>query len=114
VAEGDSVGHGEQPVVLGSVGQLKQGQRVAAGLGNDPVPDPLIQQPGQDGGQQRSGVRRRQSLEHQPGQARYNALPGGITGGEQQGDRLGVQPAGGERQSLRRGLVQPLRVIDQA
>ncbi len=31
-------------------GQFEQGQRVAAGLGDDPVPDPLIQPPGEDRG----------------------------------------------------------------
>ena len=34
--------------------------------------------------------------------------------GEDHGDRLGQQPAGRERQALHRGLVEPLRVIDQA
>ena len=44
------------------MGQLEQGQRVAAGLGDDPVPDPLVQPTGDDRGQQRSRVRIDQSL----------------------------------------------------
>jgi hypothetical protein len=44
------------------MGQLEQGQRVAAGLGDDPVRDPLVQPTGDERGQQRSRVRIDQSL----------------------------------------------------
>ena len=97
-----------------TVGQLEQGQRVAAGLGDDPVPDPLIQPAGDDRGQQRPRVRLRQPLQHQPGKPSQVARGGRITRAEQQGDRFGVHPAGNKRQDPGRGLVQPLRVIDQA
>jgi hypothetical protein len=95
-------------------GQFEQGQRVAAGFGDDPVPDPLIWPPRDDRGKQRPGIRVRESRQRQPGQPSQAAAPGRIPGAEQQGDRFGVQPPGREPQRLRRGLVQPLRVIDQA
>jgi hypothetical protein len=43
-------------------GSSSRGQRVAAGLGDDPGPDPLVQPTGDDRGQQRSRVRIDQSL----------------------------------------------------
>ncbi len=45
-------------------GQLEQGQRVTAGLGDDPVPDPLIEPPRQHRGQQRPGVRIGEPRDH--------------------------------------------------
>jgi len=42
------------------------------------------------------------------------ATPDSSRDGEQQRDPLGVQPPRHERQRLRRGPVQPLRIIDQA
>ena len=97
-----------------SVGQLEQGQRVAAGLGDNPVADSLVQAAGDDRGQQGPGVSIGQSLQRQPGKASEVAPRGRITGAEQHGDGFGVQPAGSERQGLGRGLVQPLRIVDQA
>ena len=41
-------------------------------------------------------------------------LLGGLTHREHQRDRFGQQAARNERQGLRRGLIKPLRVIDQA
>ncbi len=96
------------------VRQFEQGQRVAAGLGDDPVADPLIQAAGEDRGQQRPGVSIRQSGEHQLRKASQVVSGAGVTRAEQHGDRFGVQAAGCERQRLRRGLVQPLGIIDQA
>ncbi len=97
-----------------AAGQFEQGQRVTAGLADDPVPDPSIQPSGQHRGQQRPRIRIRQSLHHEPRKPGQAALPGPVPGAEQQRHRLGVQPPGREPQRLRRRLVQPLRVIDQA
>jgi hypothetical protein len=81
-------------------------------LGDDLVPHPDIQEPGQRRVQQRPRVVPPQAGHHQlrqPGQflARH-------PGREDDSDRLGREPPGHEPEDLRRGPVQPLRVIDQA
>ena len=95
------------------VGQLEQRQRVAVGLGDDPVADPLVQPAGDDRGQQRPRIVVVQPGQVQPGQPGQVTRRCGITRAEYQRDRFGVHPAGDERQDPGRGLVQPLRVIDQ-
>ena len=92
--------------------QLQQRQRVALRLGHDPVPDPIIDRPGQRRAQQRPRVALPQPPDfelRQPGQRRAR-----FTGGEDQPDRVGGQPPGYEPQHLRGRLIQPLHVIDQA
>ena len=95
-------------------GQLQQRQRVAAGLGDDPVADLGVQPPADRRGQQRARVGIPQPGNGQPGQAGQLIVVVRRARGEDHGDRLGQQPAGRERQALHRGLVEPLRVIDQA
>jgi hypothetical protein len=95
-------------------GQLKQSQRIAAGLSDNAVTDAVIQPSGDDRGQQGPGISIAQALQRQlgkPSGAGHRAL---IAGAEKHGDRFRVQPPGHERQDLGRGLVQPLRIVDQA
>ena len=94
-------------------GQFEQRQRVAAGLRDNPVADPLIDPAGNHRGQQGPGVSVGQALEDQLGQAR-DRHRARVTDADDHRDRFGFQPAGHEGQDLGRGLVQPLRVIDQA
>jgi hypothetical protein len=81
-----------------SPGQLHQRQRVAAGLGHDPVADPRIQRPGQRRRQQLPCITLLQSLDDQFRQLRQ--LTAGNAGREHQADRLGDQAAGHECHDL--------------
>jgi hypothetical protein len=95
-------------------GQLEQGEGVAGALGDDPVADSLIEPARDDRGQQRPRVRIGQSPKRQPGKTSQVAYRAGIAGAEDDGDRFGVQPAGHKGQGLHRGLIEPLRIVDQA
>ena len=95
-------------------GQLQQRQRVAACLGDDAVPYPLIQPSRGRRVQQRTGVTAAEALDRQQWQAPPRLLLGWLTHREHQGDRFREQATRNERQCLRRGLIEPLRVIDQA
>ena len=94
--------------------QLQQRERVAAGLGDDPVAHLGVQPPADRRGQQRARVDIAQPGNGQPGQAGQLIVVVRLARGEDHGDRLGQQPPGRERQALHRGPVEPLRVIDQA
>ena len=92
--------------------QLQQRQRIAAGLRNDAIADPLIEHEPDHRSEERlrvpfaksANLERRKPLERLVGFAR----------GEHQRDGLGQQPPGDERERQRRGVIQPLRVIDNA
>jgi hypothetical protein len=100
--------------VAGGGDQLQQGQRIAPGLGEHVRPQ--------------VGRYRVRSLGQQPvrgvivqaGEAQFRQAGGEELGrvlvprGEDHGDRLRVQPTGGEQQRMRRTVVQPVRVVDQA
>ena len=83
-------------------------------LGDDPVTYRLIQRAAQRRLQQRACVSVAQAADRQLRQAPEPLVRPARARREDQGDRLGQQPAGDERERLRRGLVQPLRVVDQA
>ena len=95
-------------------GQLQQRQWVAAGLADDAVPHPLVDPAEVRRVQERAGILVRQPADHlvrQPVQLRHSAR---LAHGEDQRHRFGQQAARHEREDLRRGLIQPLRVVDQA
>ena len=92
--------------------QLKQGQRVAVRLGQDPVPDALIEPEPDHRPQQCAGLRVRQALHLQVRQP--SQLLARLARGEDQPDWLGQQPPRRERQHLGRRRIQPLRVIEHA
>ncbi len=54
---------------------------------------------------------RRREVQHQPGRREVQREPGRRAGGEQQDDRLGLQPVRGEDERAQRGGVEPLRVV---
>ena len=92
--------------------QLEQGQRVPPGLGQDPLPDLLIERPRHDRAQQCPGVGFPESLDFEPGDSLE--VLAWLAGGERQQHALGLDPASGEGERLRRGPVQPLAVVHQA
>ena len=97
-----------------ATGQLQQGERVAAGLGDDPVAHPLVEPPETRRVQQRPSITVAQATDRpfrQPLQLRCVAR---LADGEHQRDGLGQQPPRDEREGLRRDPVQPLCVVDQA
>ena len=109
----------ERVAVQVAVGQfladLDERQRVAARLRDDPVRD--------RGPQPRPGRRREHGagvVGGQPGQAEFGQAaqaargPRGLADGEDDGDGVGVQPPGHERERVSGFLIQAVRVVDQA
>ena len=92
--------------------QLQQRQRIPPRLGDDPVPDSLIQSEPDSRAQQRAGVAVVHAAHLQLGEV-SKLLPR-FTRGEHDPDGLRQQAPGDKRQRQRRGLIQPLRVIDDA
>jgi hypothetical protein len=95
-----------------SARQLQQGQRIASRLGDDLIPDPRIDRRGQRRGQQRARIGLPQPLNGQLRQPRQVAAGG--SGPENQANRFRPEAAGNEREDLRRGVIEPLPVVDQA
>ena len=92
--------------------QIQERERIAARLGDNPIANELIESPRDDGGEQGSGVRLAESLEHQFRQADQLALLARLPHGEDDRHRFCQQPSRDESKHLRRGAVEPLRVID--
>jgi hypothetical protein len=115
--EGNQLGHAEPAGQLAG-GQppwkLQQGQRIAPGLGHDPVPDAFIEPSGDDRLEEPSRVLIVQAVEQQLGQAGELNVLTGRADGEHHRHRLRKKPSGDEPQDLARSVVEPLRVIDEA
>ena len=77
-------------------GQLEQGQRVAAGLGDDPVPDPLIQPPGMTEASSARASASASPSSTSPGRPSQVAAPGRDHGCRTAGRPI-RRPAGGPR-----------------
>ena len=94
-------------------GSSSKRQRVPARLGQELVGDPLVQPPRNHRRQERPriGVRASPSTTSSGSPASFVAR---LARGEQHHHRLRQQPARHERQRLRGGAVQPLRVVDHA
>jgi hypothetical protein len=97
-----------------SARQLHQREWVPPRLGDDPVSHALIQPARDHRLQQRAGVSVIQSREDELWKSRQLPDFDGFTQREDHGDRFRQEAARDERQCLRRGLVEPLRIIDQA
>ena len=92
---------------------LEQGERVAMSLGDDPIADGLVESPGSVG-EERAGIgvgQRRHGQLGQPGQV---VVVPGLADREDHHDALGGEPARDEAQDLRRCLVEPVDVVEQA
>ena len=93
--------------------QLEDGERVAARLGHEPPEDAVVQPAGDDRGEQRAGV----IVGHGPAELRQPgelADVGRVADGEHERHRFRQQPARDEAQHLRRGRIEPLRVVHEA
>ena len=94
-------------------GEFEQGERIAPGLGDDPVADPRVDRSWQHRIQQgpRVGVAEAADLELvEPGQLVVQA----VADGEHHHDRFRLQPPGDEREDPRGHQVEPLGVVDHA
>ena len=92
--------------------QLEQGKRVAVTLHDDLVADAGVQGAGHVGQQQRASIAVAERMDRQDRQPGENVIAGPRPRGAHDRDPLGQEAAGDEAQDLRRGLVEPLRVID--
>ena len=93
--------------------QLQQGQRIAPGLGDDPLADALVEPAGHGRRQQRSRVLVAEPFEPQLRQARDVAVIARLADGEHDRHPLGEQPARHESEHLLRGIVEPLEIVDE-
>jgi hypothetical protein len=94
--------------------QLQQRQRVAARFGDDAVPHPFVELDVDRGLEQRARIGLAQAPHRHVRQARQLGLVADLADREDEGDRLGIEAAGDERQRLRRRAVEPLRVVHDA
>jgi hypothetical protein len=93
-------------------GQLEQGERVPACLREDPVEHWPVQHEAHGRAQQRAGITVDQSAHLESRQV--PKLLARIAGCEHERDWLSQQPASDERERQRRGMIQPLRVVNDA
>ena len=95
--------------------ELDQRQRVAAGLGDEPVLNALVHRTLGHRRQQLAGRGRGQPLDRQLVQAVEGQPPSGrLPDGEEEGQRIRLRPTGDEGQHLGRLPVQPLCVVHDA
>ena len=93
--------------------QLEQGERVSVTLLDDLVANGGVQGAGHVGQQQRAGIAVAESGDRQLGQPGENVIADPRPRGAHDRDRFGEQAAGHEPQDLRRGVVEPLPVVDE-
>ena len=97
------------------MGHLKQREGIAARLDQYPVAHPLVERRGDDRCEKLARTRVRQPPQSQLRESGGQLTrPARITGCEQQDNGLSGETTSHEREDLRRGLVQPLDVIDNA
>jgi hypothetical protein len=112
-----AVGQPEPARELGrrpATGQLKQGQRVTASLGHDPVTHPLIKRTGDHRREQLPRIAVVEPAQHELRQPLKMPLAAGLADGEDQPDGLRTETARDEDQCLRRSRVEPLRIVHDA
>ena len=94
--------------------QLNQRERVAARLGEDPIPHAVIEGPADGRREQLARAVVRQPPERQIRQPGQPVTLARLALGEQQDNRLRLQPPRHEREHLCRGPVKPLGIVNQA
>jgi len=97
-----------------AVWQLEEGERVAAGLGHDPVADVLVQPSGDGPIEQGARVLLTEPTEPDLRQTVERRHAGRLTHREHDRHRFSEQPPRDEAQDLSGDAIQPLRVVDQA
>ena len=93
--------------------QFEQGERIAMALRDDLVADAGVERAGHAGQQQRASVAVAEAADGKLREPGENVIAGPRPRGAHHRDPLGQQAARHEPQDLRRGLVEPLRVIDE-
>ena len=97
-----------------SARQLEEGERIAPGLGNDPVAHLFVQTPGDPRREQRACVLVAQPLDHELRQPAELLHVARLANREHHRDRLGLEATCDERQDLGGFAVEPLHVVDHA
>ena len=95
--------------------ELGQGQRVPAGSLEEPLQGVIVERGAKRLFEQLGHVREIQTLDAHlvaSGHAELTTLA--VADGEQEGDAISEQPAGGETQCVSRRPIEPLRIIDDA
>ena len=93
---------------------LQQRQRVAPRLGHDPIAHPLVERTGDGRGKQRSRVTVGQAADHELRESRQVLLVAGLAYREHDRGRLGGKVARHECERLRRGPIEPVRIVHDA
>jgi hypothetical protein len=93
-------------------GELEQREWVSPGLEDDLLSNPFVQDEPHRGAEQGAGVAVLQALHFELGQ--MLELRSERSRGEHDADRLSEQAPGDERERQRRGLIEPLGVVDDA
>ena len=94
--------------------QLEQRERVAVALGDDLVADGDVQRAVHVVQQQRARVAVAEPADRQLGQPGEDVVAAAGARCAHERDPLGEEPAGDETEDLRGGVVEPLRVVDDA
>ena len=94
--------------------ELEEREWIAAGLGNDPVADSLVEAPGNPRRQQRARVVVAESFHHELREPVELLHVARLANREHHSDRLRLEAARDERQDLGGLLVEPLHVVDHA
>ena len=94
--------------------QLEERERVAAALRDDLVADRGVQRAADVVQQQRARVGVAEPLEGQLGESGEDLVADARARGAHDRDPLGEEPAGDEAEDLHGGVVEPLRVVDDA
>ena len=97
-----------------SARELEQCQRVAAGLGDDPVYHPLIDSPGDRHAEHTACVFVIQAPQDELGQSDEGLFVSGVAHREYHRDRLGHQSPRDERERPGGSLIEPLGIVDNA
>ena len=94
--------------------QLQQRQRIATCLGDDPVADVVIESASDDSREQSARVLLGEPSQLQLRQAYELGFVGRLADSEHDHHRLRQQPSSDKSEDLTGGVIEPLRVIDQA
>jgi hypothetical protein len=94
--------------------QLEERERVAVALDEDVLVDARIERPVHVLEQQRARILIGEALDRQRGEPAKAVLAGAGAHGAHERDPLGEKSPGDEDEDLRRGVVEPLRVVDDA
>ena len=93
---------------------VEQGQRVAPGLGHEPLGHPDVDRLAGPGRQELAGVGSGQAAQPDLGQLRQSHLRRRLLSRDDHGDGVGQEAAHHEAEDVRRLVVEPLCIVDHA